>query len=483
MLFNSITYLVFFMIVLAVYWSMPGHRMRLGWLLMMSCLFYAVGSASYLILFLLMTAINWSAGIMVESKRQVKPKVARGFLIATLVLDLGNLAFFKYLDFLIQSLMGLGSFLSGRALSAPLTGILLPLGISFYTFQLVAYVTDVYRGDCKAVRNLVEFALFNTFFPKLIAGPILRASQFIGQLDSKRSFNLSRFVHGLDLIAIGLFKKVIIADQIGLFVDQVFAAPDGLGSGTLLLGVYGYAVQIYCDFSGYIDIGRGCAYCLGYELPVNFIFPYLSFNIIEFWRRWNITLSNWLRDYLYIPLGGNRRGPYRTYLNLFITMTLAGLWHGAGWCFVVWGMLHGTALAATRFVHEKVGVSHDKPLFKGWFYRVLAIVGTFNLVCLGWVFFRAPNFSTAFKILLGIANFKLYTSTDLTGIGIVTIGLLAIALTSLALLQVLSAVAGHVNLRQRAAWVIVRPFVYFVVIISVLLVGGRGVQQFIYFQF
>jgi alginate O-acetyltransferase complex protein AlgI len=483
MLFNSVTYLVFFVVVLAGYWSMPRHRMRLGWLLMMSWLFYAAGSPSCLILFLIMIAINWRAGILVGAKRQTHPRAAKGFLIATVVLDLGNLAFFKYLDFLLQSVVGLWSFLSGRTLSAPLTGILLPLGISFYTFQLIAYIVDVYRGNYKPVRNLLEFGLFNTFFPKLLAGPILRASQFIGQLDSKRSFSLAWFMHGLDLIAIGLFKKVIVADQISLFVDQVFAAPDGLGSGVLLLGVYGYAVQIYCDFSGYIDIGRGCAYCLGYELPVNFIFPYFSCNITEFWRRWNITLSYWLRDYLYIPLGGNRRGPYRTYLNLFITMTLGGLWHGAGWCFVVWGMLHGTALAATRFVHEKVGVLHDQPLFKGWFYRILAIVGTFNLVCLGWVFFRAPDFSTAFKILRGIARLKPYTSTDLTGIGIVTIGLLVMALGALVVLHVSSAVAKRVNLHQRAPWVIARPFVYFAVIIGVLLVGGRGAQQFIYFQF
>jgi len=479
MLFNSISYLVFFAIVLAVYWSMPGHRMRQWWLLMMSWLFYAAWSPEYLILFMIMTAINWSAGILVDRYRQDHRRAKR-ILAASIVLNLCNLALFKYLDFFIQSVMGLWNFMASRPMSAPMTEILLPLGISFYTFQFIAYVVDVYRGHHKPVQNLAEFALFNTFFPKLIAGPILRASQFMGQLDSKRSFNIDEFIHGLDLIMIGFFKKVIIADQISLFVDQVFATPGDLGSGTLLLSVYGYAVQIYCDFSGYIDIGRGCAYCLGYELPVNFLRPYLSCNIMEFWRRWNITLSYWLRDYLYIPLGGSRRAPFRTYLNLLITMAIAGLWHGAGWCFLIWGMLHGVALAATRYVHDQVGIPASQPIFKGRFYRTLAVFCTFNLVCLGWVFFRAPDFSTAFNILQGIARLKLYTSTDLSSIGIVSIGLMLAAFATIVALHLSSAL---ITLRQRTAWTITRPVVYFGIIIGVLLIGGRGAQQFIYFQF
>jgi alginate O-acetyltransferase complex protein AlgI len=483
MLFNSLSYLVFFLTVLVVYWSLPWHTARLAWLLAMSCVFYAAWYPAYLILFVVMVIINYSAAVGIGRTKQEQPRKAKFILIATAILDLGNLAFFKYLDFAVQSLFGMWNVFARQPMQPPQYHIFLPLGISFYTFQLLGYVVDVYRGNYLPVRNPFKVALFKAFFAQLIAGPILRASQFIGQLGSKRSFKTGWFIQGMDLIAIGLFKKVLIADQISPFVDQIFSSPHGAGSGTLLLAVYGYAVQIYCDFSGYTDIGRGCAYCLGYELPINFRSPYFSCNIVEFWHRWHITLSNWLRDYLYIPLGGSRCSRERNYLNLLITMGLGGLWHGASWCFVVWGLLHGAALAVTRAVHEWAGVRPDRPLLPGLPYRILATISTFHIVCLGWIFFRAPDFATAFSILRGIFAFKLFTGADLASIGIVALGLMATVLIAASILHFGVTMAGQAKLQEKLVWSLARPFIFTLVIVGTLLFGSRGGAQFIYFQF
>ncbi len=398
MMSTSPIFLAFFAIVLVGYWVIPWNKARLGWLLVASYVFYAAWNPPYLAQFVAITAINYVAALGIGRWRGGRPGLAMWLLVAMLVVNVGSLGLLKYYGFAARSLDGAAGAL-GYSWNLPRLDLFLPLGISFYVFLLVAYLVDVSRGTCQAIGNPVKMALFVAFFPKVVAGPIVRASEIMGQFDTRREFRPDQFLHGLDLLMIGFFKKVIIADQLAPFVNTVFDAPHGMGAVTSLLAVYAYAAQIYCDFSGYTDIARGCSYLLGYELPINFRLPYLAHNIIDFWRRWHLTLSYWLRDYLYIPLGGSRKGAWRTYLNLIITMVLGGLWHGASWCFVAWGLLHGVALAATRFVHERMGVKPHEPLFKGRLYKAVAIFVTFHLVCLGWVFFRAPTFQTAFTIL------------------------------------------------------------------------------------
>jgi D-alanyl-lipoteichoic acid acyltransferase DltB (MBOAT superfamily) len=475
--------MLFFAIVLVVYWALPWHRARLGFLLLASWTFYLAWYPVYLFLFLGVTGINYLAALGVAATREERSEWSRRIVVATVVVDLGNLALFKYYDFFLESGVAAARVLFGADWSPPMSEIFLPLGISFYTFQMMAYVIDLGRGEIGVIRNPLKMSLFIAFFPQLIAGPIVRAREFIGQLASKRRFEVRRFLHGLDLIAFGLFKKVLIADQMAPFVDGVFAAPDGRDPATLLLAVYAYSAQIYCDFSGYTDIGRGCAFCLGYELPRNFRAPYLSVNVTEFWRRWHITLSNWLRDYLYIPLGGNRRGPVRTYANLIITMALGGLWHGASWTFVIWGLLHGTALAATRFAHERRGVAPTEPLLPGRLYRLLSIVVTFHFVSLAWIFFRAPTFDTAFTILGGLVGVQLGGTVAAINLGRFTLVIVAVSLALAFALHLVTVAAVQSRWHRGTGWVWGRPALYFAVFVGLTLFADRGAQQFIYFQF
>lgn len=482
MLYNSLTYLAFFTVVLAAYWALPGHRPRLVTLLAASWLFYAAWYPGYLALFLLVTALTYGAGLWIGATRQRGPTLARSVLIAAIGADLAMLGFFKYADFGLRSAAAVAN-VFGADWHPPHPHIVLPLGISFYSFQSIAYLVDVFRGAFPAIRNPLKLALFKAFFPQLIAGPIVRAEEFLPQLSSARRFDPAVAAHGLDLVASGLFKKVLIADMVAPFVDQVYGTPHRYGSLVLLLATYAYAAQIYCDFSGYTDIGRGCAYLLGYELPRNFDHPYFSVNIVDFWRRWHMTLSRWLRDYLYIPLGGGRGGRWKTYRNQLITMTLGGLWHGASWTFVIWGVYHGLLLAGTRFAHERRGVRGEQPLFEGRAYRWLAIVVTFHLVCVGWVFFRAPDFATAFAVLSGIAHFRPLVTADVAEFGYVTLGVTALGLLAAAALHTLTLIGLGRGWPGSRAWAAARPFVYAFVAVGLMLLAGRGAKQFIYFQF
>ncbi len=475
MVYNSLTFLVFFVIVLATYWSVPSHRVRLGWLLIASWVFYAAWYPAYLLLMLAATFLCYLAAIGIANHRERNPQWARRILAGTVIANLLNLAFFKYLDFGLSSAGTLWTWVTGEVWMPPRLGIFLPLGISFHTFQLIGYLVDVYRGEAAAIRNPWKMSLFVTFFPQLIAGPIVRPHEFLPQLQSKREFSPAQFLHGLDLIAVGLVKKVLIADQLAPFVDRAFADPALAGGLGVLLAVYAYAIQIYCDFSGYTDIGRGCAFALGYTLPSNFNYPYLACNVSDFWRRWHITLSLWLRDYLYIPLGGSRGGEWYTYRNLILTMTLGGLWHGASTTFIVWGLLHGVLLAVNRWVHNLANVPVNEPLFPGRPYRVLATAATFHAVCLGWIFFRAPDFATAFAVLqqLGAAGMQ---------------GANALGPTALAMAALLVAHLVSQRLRSREAhasspWLLLRPFAYSGTAIAIVLVTKATSGGFIYFQF
>jgi D-alanyl-lipoteichoic acid acyltransferase DltB (MBOAT superfamily) len=482
MLYNSLTYLVFFTTVLVLYWALPTHRARLGLLLAASWLFYAAWYPIYLLLLIAVTAVNYAAALAVAANVEQRPRLARRIVAAIVVADLGNLAFFKYANFFLESGAGVAHTL-GSAWQPPHVEVVLPLGISFYTFQKIAYVVDVYRGNAPVIRNPLKMALFGAFFPQLIAGPIVRPNEFIPQLASLRRFDRARFLHGLDLVAVGLVKKVLVADQVSPFVDQVFATPHAFGAGTLLFAVYAYSAQIYCDFSGYTDIGRGCAYLLGFHLPRNFESPYLSVNLTEFWRRWHMTLSQWLRDYLYIPLGGNRRGRLRTYWNLFVTMALGGLWHGASWNFVIWGMLHGAGLSATRYAHEALGVAPDLPLVGGRAYRIASILVTFHFVAFAWIFFRAASFADAFAVIEGIARAPWFAAHDFATFGGLRLRLGGAALLALAAVHVLATIAARAGLQRTPLWRTARPLGYFAVVVACLLLASRGAQQFIYFQF
>jgi D-alanyl-lipoteichoic acid acyltransferase DltB (MBOAT superfamily) len=388
MLFNTAQFVVFFTLVLLVHRALPPQR-RNAWLLGCSLVFYFLWIPAYLLLLLADIAVNYA--LLRGIARRARPRL---FLVTSIVFTLGLLAFFKYAVFLIEAVMPLSQGLLGY--TPPLPEVVLPLGISFYSFQILALQIDVYRGRIEPPHRLARYALFVAFFPQLIAGPILRGHEFLPQLERGSALEPERTRRGLWLIASGLVKKVILGDYLlAPFVNEVYGNPGVASAPVQLLATYSFAFQIYFDFSGYTDMARGMACLLGFDLPFNFQEPYLSRNPAEFWRRWHMTLSRWLRDYLYIPLGGNRRGGGRTYVNLLVTMLLGGLWHGAGWNFVLWGGLHGLLLV----VHRRFGRRPRRvegPFRAGDVLRVLLF---FHAVCLLWVFFRAPDFGDALRIL------------------------------------------------------------------------------------
>jgi len=290
--------------------------------------------------------------------------------------------------------------------------IVLPVGISFYTFQTMSYTIDIYRGQLEPTQNFWDFALFVSFFPQLVAGPIERARSLLPQILERRHFQPAQMMEGLRLVCWGLFKKSYVADNLAPLVDTLFATPNPSGLETLL-AAYAFAFQIYCDFSGYSDIARGCAKCLGFEIMVNFNLPYIAAGMQEFWRRWHISLSTWLRDYLYIPLGGNRDSKGKTYRNLTITMLLGGLWHGAAWTFVLWGAYHGALLAVQRLwsdVAMKAGGASGAP--HGAALKLVRVLATFHLVCLGWLIFRAASLPQLYGMLAGLAQWRPVSDGD-----------------------------------------------------------------------
>jgi len=389
MLFNTVQYFVFLAVVLvAFYASFPSSRKPL--LLLASYFFYMSWNPKFIPLLLTLTLVDFIAAILIETVRPDRRKFA---LILSLVANLGFLAVFKYYNFLAGNLAEL----FGRPESAFFLAIVLPLGISFHTFQSMSYVIDVYRGDQRAIRNLLDYALFIAFFPQLVAGPIIRAREFFADLFAWRQPTAEALQQGAFLVLLGLTKKMALADQFAKVADAYFrdvnAAPGMLSAWS---GTLAFAMQIFFDFSGYTDIAIGCARVLGFHFPLNFARPYLAASIADFWHRWHMSLSRWLRDYLYIPLGGNRHGQLHTYRNLMLTMLLGGLWHGASWNFIIWGGYHGLLLSIGRLIHEARGVVERPPLAGLHPLRVLA---TFLLVCIGWVFFRATTFADSVSVL------------------------------------------------------------------------------------
>jgi alginate O-acetyltransferase complex protein AlgI len=388
MIFTQLVFFGFFLVTFLVHWALRGHRARKVWLLLCSFFFYGYWDYRFLALILFSTALDYWVGLLLE--RTQDERARRVLITCSLVANLGLLGFFKYYDFFVDSGLQLAHAL-GLPLEKPSLQVVLPVGISFFTFQTMSYTIDVYRRQLPARRSFLDFALFVAFFPQLVAGPIVRAADFLPQLDRTPRFADVDGRRALLLFALGYFKKACVADNIASAIDPLFANPVAHDAADRVLGAVLYSVQIYCDFSGYSDMAIATAALLGYRLVRNFDAPYLSRNVREFWQRWHISLSSWLRDYLYIPLGGNRGGRLFMARNLMLTMLLGGLWHGANWTFVLWGFLHGVALIAHRVWQSARGPARAETL-PG---RVASWALTFAWVAFCFTIFRCPDFATA----------------------------------------------------------------------------------------
>lgn len=413
MLFSSFIFVLFLAIVLPVYYLL-SHRLQNLWLLLASYVFYGYWDWRFLSLLALSTAVDYLLARGMEAAPD--PRRRKVLVALSVVVNLGILGFFKYFNFFVGSAaIALESM--GMEPNLPFLQLVLPVGISFYTFQSMAYTIDVYRGIQPATRDPISFALYVAYFPQLVAGPIERATRLLPQIQKPRVVTQDQWNSGAQLILWGYVKKVVIADGLAPYADAAFSVPESQSGLMLWLGLYCFALQIYCDFAGYSDIARGVSRLMGIELMENFRQPYFSRNITEFWRRWHISLSTWLRDYLYIPLGGNRGGPTRQYRNLMITMLFGGLWHGAAWTFVIWGALHGLYLGVHKYLTggRKIGqeTSPDTPL--GWLSYLANTLVTFHLVCLTWIFFRASTLSDAWNYLGGMLAgvFSLFLNGEL----------------------------------------------------------------------
>jgi alginate O-acetyltransferase complex protein AlgI len=401
-LFNTLLYAEFFAAVFVVSWLLArARKLRVLFLLLASYVFYARFSVKLLPLIFVSSSVDFFLGRAIGKATDARRR--KLLLVATVVLNLGLLGVFKYLRFGIDSTRAVLSSL-GYHPSPIAIEIALPVGISFFTFESMSYVIDVYRKDIEPHPSYLEYVTFVAFFPHLVAGPIVRPRDLLPQLSSAARFDATRASEALFLIAIGLLKKIAISDYLSTnLVDRVFDAPAQFSALECYAAVLGYAVQIYCDFSGYTDIAIGSAALLGVRFPKNFDSPYKSASVQEFWRRWHISLSTWLRDYLYIPLGGSRKGPARTSVNLMLTMLLGGLWHGANWTFVAWGGLHGTALAVGR-ARERARERRGDPRTASGLQRILWTLVTFHFVCFAWIFFRADSFTGASRMISQLAT-------------------------------------------------------------------------------
>lgn len=387
MIFHSLDFVVFFILVVGVYWRL-GHRGQNVLLLVSSYFFYGYVHPWFLILIAASTVIDYASARGMERW----PERKRVFMGSSIVSNFGMLGFFKYFNFFINNVHAVLA-AAGYDVGMPVLRVLLPVGISFYTFQAMSYTVDVYRGELRARRNLLDVAVFISFFPHLVAGPIQRASYLLPQVEGERRFSIEKAETGFYLIVWGFFKKLVIADNVGVIANKVFALSDP-SFEILWAGVFAFAVQIYADFSAYTDIARGTSRWLGFELTQNFDHPYLARNPADFWRRWNISLSTWFRDYVYIPLGGSKEGELKWARNVLVTFLLSGLWHGASWNYVLWGLYHGVLLLLTR-AHELLGKPRNGRRTPDFGPRhVFQIAGMFCLTLVGWLLFRETQLSS-----------------------------------------------------------------------------------------
>ncbi len=459
MLFHTWTFALFFLVVYGVYLAVRNTRLKLPWLLAASYCFYGWWNPLYLILILWATGADYLA-VAAMARR---PRWKKLWLALAVVNDLGLLGFFKYGRFVAESINAALAWL-GVGYSIPPPDVLLPVGISFFVFQSLSYSIDFYRGQVEREPSFIRYATFVSLFPQLVAGPIERARNLLPQLREKPRITGRDVADGLSLFVVGLFKKVALADYLGLYVDKVYGAPARFGAPALLLATFCFAWQIYFDFSGYTDMARGVGRMLGIRLMLNFNNPYLATGLGDFWRRWHISLSTWFRDYVYIPLGGNRRGAFRTYVNMCITMVVSGLWHGASWTFVAWGALHALGRVLTRRLETTAFYRERVP-------TVVKRLWVFGFVMLAWVFFRAESFGDAWLILGRIAAFA--------------VGDPACPVLALGLIAAVWAyqLAHESRLRPLLALAPVRIGLVVAMMVYLAVFGSSGTQPFIYFQF
>ncbi|WP_046370273.1 MBOAT family O-acyltransferase [Flavihumibacter petaseus] len=475
MLFNSMEFLFYFIVVTSLYFLLP-HRFRWMLLLFASCYFYMAFVPVYILILGFTIVIDYFAGIFLEEARGRKRKV---WLIASLVANIGVLAVFKYYNFLNDNLTTL---LHGVGWNNPVPylKILLPIGLSFHTFQAMSYTIEVYRGHQKAERNFGIYALYVMFYPQLVAGPIERPQNLLHQFYEKHSFDYERVVDGLKIMLWGFVKKLVIADRLGLYVDAVYGNADQHSGLSLIVATVFFAFQIYCDFSGYSDIAIGSAKVMGFTLMRNFNRPYFSANISEFWSRWHISLSTWFKDYLYISLGGNRVSIPRWYFNLFFVFLVSGLWHGANWTFVIWGALNGfylvAALIRNRLLSKWGWKENDQP---SWWMRMINIGITFLLTCFAWIFFRAADLNQATLVIGRIFRFE--KGSLFTGNPTFTYSLFAIAFLLLVEAKEEYYKGSFTLIDNKSP--LVRYSTYLALILLILLIGVFDGGQFIYFQF
>lgn len=479
MLFNSLSFAVFLPIVFILYWSFP-HRFRWIVLLISSYYFYMSWNVKYVALILVTTLISYGTALCIAKTDNRKHK--KMYLALAAIISLGILFFFKYFNFFQENVLAVLNMFAIKLHPATLD-LLLPVGISFYTFQTLSYVIDVYRGKVTAERHFGKYATFISFFPQLVAGPIERTSNLLPQINAAHYFDYKKASYGMKLMVWGFFKKIVIADVLAVYVDKVYSTPHAFKGFPLVLATLFFTIQIYCDFSGYSDIAIGTAKLLDIELMKNFESPYFSSSIKEFWSRWHISLSTWFRDYIYIPLGGNRKGALRTKINLVVTFLVSGLWHGANWTFIIWGGMHGLLQVAEKALSGKKQV---RTYSLSWFLRVALV---FILCSFAWIFFRANTLNEAFLIIENLfygfgknpLQYFLHGFYDI-GLSFETFIIPALSILLLTLFDFFSLKKDVIE------WVSTRPVVirysiYFGMLIYIMLFKASTEAAFVYFQF
>lgn len=484
MLFNSIDFAVFFPIVLTLYWIFASNlNLRNIFLLVASYFFYGWWDWRFLFLIFISSLVDYFVGRKLGEEEN--PKKRKHLLFLSLAVNLGFLFYFKYFNFFIETFRD-SFLLFGKELEISTLNIILPVGISFYTFQTLSYTIDVYKGKLTPTHKPISFFAFVSFFPQLVAGPIERATHLLPQFNKTYKFDYVKVRAGFQLMLWGLFKKMVIADRLALVVNEVYNNPGSYQGSDFIIATIFFAFQIYCDFSGYSDIAIGLAKTMGFDLMKNFDSPYFSKSLTEFWRRWHISLSTWFRDYLYIPLGGSKKGKYRTYLNLFLVFLISGLWHGASMTFVIWGAIHGIIITfekATSSIRKKFSsiVGLKKNVFSN---RIVFGIITFIIVMIAWVFFRANTLSDSWFILKNMIALKSGSGFDDLGVSSFHV---YISIVMIVILMVIEFVDKHHDTRaflnrQNALF---RWSVYLIGIFSILLYGvyGQDSPEFIYFKF
>lgn len=497
MLFNSVNFLMFFPVVVLVYFTIP-HRLRYLWLLLSSYYFYMCWNPKYAILIATSTFITYISGLLIDYSNGLKDERKKNFqkrlwVALSFISNLSILFFFKYSDFALSNLTNILSVV-GIQVVQPTFDIVLPVGISFYTFQALSYTMDVYRKDIAAEKNIARYALFVSFFPQLVAGPIERSKNLLNQFNEKHYFDYDRVKNGLHLMLWGYFQKLVIADNVAVLVNQVYNNYTEYAGFEIILATVFFAIQIYCDFSSYSDIAIGAAQVMGFKLMINFRQPYFATSVADFWRRWHISLSTWFRDYLYIPLGGNRKGKLRGYLNIMIVFLASGLWHGASWNFVVWGGLNGLYQVIGKLLQPfRDWVVRTFKIDRNTFsHRIFKVVTTFILINFSWIFFRANGAQDGFLIIKRIFsdfNPQIFSNGSILGMGLNEFDL-ALIIFSLTVLFIVSCmrykgIAMRETIAKQGLWFRWSLYIICIYFVAFAALGAMGspAQEFIYFQF